>query len=37
VQVRRLDGIAVADLADRERRYLKQLANHPIKGGVEIF
>ncbi|HET7611181.1 MAG TPA: chemoreceptor glutamine deamidase CheD [Rhodanobacteraceae bacterium] len=37
VQVRRLDGIAVADLVDRERRYLKQLANHPIKGGVELF
>lgn len=37
VRVRRLDGIAAAGLADRERRYLKQLAKHPIKGGVELF
>ena len=37
VQVRRLDGIAAAGLADRERRYLKQLANDPIKGEVELF
>ncbi len=37
VQVRRLNGMDGIDLADRERRYLKQLANDPIKGGVELF
>lgn len=37
VQVRRLDGLDGIGLADRERRYLKQLANDPIKGEVELF
>jgi len=37
VQVRRLDRVADTGLADRERRYLKQLANDPIKGEVELF
>lgn len=37
VQVRRLNGTAGTSLADRERRYLKQLANDPIKGEVELF
>ncbi len=37
VQVRRLGGIVAAGLAHRERRYLKQLANDPIKGEVELF
>lgn len=37
VQVRRLNGIAGTGLVDRERRYLKQLANDPIKGEVELF
>lgn len=36
-QVRRLNGVDDRDLADRERRYLKQLANDPIKGEVELF
>lgn len=37
VQVRRLNSMAGTELADRERRYLKQLANDPIKGEVELF
>lgn len=36
-QVRRLGDAADPELADRERVYLKQLANDPIKGGVELF
>lgn len=36
-QVRRLNGLDDIGLADRERRYLKQLANDPIKGEVELF
>ncbi|MBN8735127.1 MAG: chemoreceptor glutamine deamidase CheD [Xanthomonadales bacterium] len=36
-QVRRLNGLDDVGLADRERRYLKQLANDPIKGEVELF
>lgn len=36
-QVRRLGDTADPELADRERVYLKQLANDPIKGGVELF
>ncbi len=37
VQVRRLDRVADTGLAERERRYLKQLADAPIQGGVELF
>lgn len=36
-QVRRLQGIDDRGLADRERHYLKQLANDPITGEVELF
>ncbi|HET9819565.1 MAG TPA: chemoreceptor glutamine deamidase CheD [Rhodanobacteraceae bacterium] len=36
-QVRRLGNAADPGLADRERLYLKQLANDPIKGEVELF
>lgn len=35
--VRRLGSTADPGLVDRERRYLKQLANDPIKGEVELF
>lgn len=36
-QVRRLGDAGDRSLADRERRYLKQLAIDPIQGGVELF
>ena len=36
-QVRRLGNTTDPGLAERERLYLKQLANDPIKGEVELF
>jgi chemotaxis protein CheD len=36
-QVRRIGNAADPSLAERERLYLKQLTNDPIKGGVELF
>jgi chemotaxis protein CheD len=37
VRVRQLRQVHDTTLADRERRYLKRLANDPIKGEVELF
>jgi chemotaxis protein CheD len=37
VRVRQLRSVHDNTLADREKRYLKRLANDPIKGEVELF